>query len=38
MLFIEFVPSTLIGLGFILIGLMLFFIRINNPIISRGAI
>lgn len=33
----ELVPSSLIGLSFTLIGVVLVVIRVNNPSLSRGA-
>jgi hypothetical protein len=37
MIYMELVPSSLIGLSFTFIGIVLVLIRVKNPSLSRGA-
>jgi hypothetical protein len=37
MIHMELGPSMIVGLGFSIIGLILYFIRTNKPDVSRGA-
>ena len=36
MIHIEFIPSTLLGIGLTIIGFFLSLIKTKNPLLSRG--
>lgn len=36
MIHIEFGPSTLVGVGLTVVGILLYLIRTKKPIVSRG--